>query len=56
MTTSQRFEVSYRIHEEFDNGEYYYTFHGKRPRVPPNKEFQPSSKFHTCEEGPPLKI
>jgi hypothetical protein len=34
-------------HDEFDNGGYYYTFHGKRLHVHPNKEFQPSPKFLT---------
>jgi putative restriction endonuclease len=47
ITTGQRFEVSRRIHEEFDNGEYYYTFHGKRLHVPPNEQFQPSPQFLT---------
>jgi putative restriction endonuclease len=47
ITTGQRFEVSRRIHEEFDKGEYYYTFHGKGLHVPPIKQFEPSPKFLT---------
>jgi len=47
VTTDHHFEVSRRIHDEFDNGEYYYTFHGKRLHVPPNKQFQPSLEFLT---------
>jgi len=47
VTTDHHLEVSRRIHDEFDNGEYYYTFHGKRLHVPPNKDFQPSPQFLT---------
>jgi hypothetical protein len=36
-----------RIHEEFDNGECYYTFHGKRLHVPVHKQYQPSPEFLT---------
>jgi len=47
VTTDHHFEVSRRIKEEFDNGEYYYDFRGKRIHVPSNKQFQPSPKFLT---------
>jgi putative restriction endonuclease len=47
VTTDHHFEVSRRIHDEFDNGEYYYTFHGKRLHVPPNEQYQPSTEFLT---------
>jgi putative restriction endonuclease len=45
ITTDQHLEVSHRIHDEFDNGEYYYRFHGKRLHVPHDKKFQPSPEF-----------
>jgi len=38
------FEVSKRIHEEFDNGKYYYSLHGQRIRVPKNSELRPDSE------------
>jgi putative restriction endonuclease len=47
VTTDHHFEVSRRIHEEFDNGEYYYTFHGKRLHVPAHRQYQPSPEFLT---------
>ena len=47
VTTDHHLEVSHRIHEEFDNGEYYYMLHGKRLHVPPNKRYQPSPEFLT---------
>jgi putative restriction endonuclease len=47
VTTDHHFEVSRCIHDEFDNGEYYYSFDGKRLNVPLNKRFQPSPKFLT---------
>jgi putative restriction endonuclease len=47
VTNDHHLEVSRRIHDEFDNGEYYYTFHGRRLHVPPNKQFQPSPEFLT---------
>ena len=47
VTTTHHFEVSRRIHDEFDNGEYYYNFNGKRLHVPTNKQFQPSPEFLT---------
>ena len=45
ITTDHHFEVSCRIHDEFDNGEYYYTFHGKRLHAPGHKQYQPSPEF-----------
>jgi len=47
VTTEHHLEVSRRIHDEFDNGEYYYNFNGKRLHVPSNKRFQPSPEFLT---------
>lgn len=47
LNRESNLEVSRRIHDEFDNGEYYYTFHGTGLHVPPNKRFQPSPKFLT---------
>jgi len=47
VTTDHHFEVSRRIHEEFDNGEYYYTLHGKRLHIPVHKQYQPSPEFLT---------
>lgn len=41
------FEVSRRIREEFENGEYYYTFHGKRIFVPPESSLRPGREFLT---------
>jgi putative restriction endonuclease len=37
-----RLEVSRRIHEEFDNGQAYYAFHGQNLRVPDRAEHKPS--------------
>jgi putative restriction endonuclease len=45
VTTDQRFVVSKRIKEEFDNGEEYQAFHGRRIWVPPSPPFQPSPEF-----------
>ena len=45
VTTDHHFEVSRRIHEEFDNGEYYYTFNGSKINVPQNQLFKPSPEF-----------
>ena len=47
VTTDHHFEVSRRIREEFDNGEYYEAFHGNRIHVPQNRRFRPSSEFLT---------
>jgi putative restriction endonuclease len=45
VTTDHHCEVSRRIREEFDNGEYYQTFHGNRIHVPLNPRFRPSQEF-----------
>jgi len=47
VTTDHHFEVSRRIREEFDNGEYYQTFHGNRIHVPQNPQFRPGPEFLT---------
>jgi putative restriction endonuclease len=47
VTTDHHFEVSRRIREEFDNGEYYQTFHGNRIHVPLNPQLRPSPEFLT---------
>ena len=39
----QRFEVSSRIKEEFENGRDYYAFHGKRIRLPKEPSLHPSN-------------
>ena len=45
VTSDFRFETSKRIHEEFDNGKYYYGFNGKRIQVPASAGLRPSSEF-----------
>jgi len=45
VSTDYHFEVSRRIREEFENGKYYYTFHGKKIHVPPNPQFKPSREI-----------
>ena len=47
VTTDHHFEVCRRIKEDFDNGEYYNTFHGKGIHVPRNPRFRPSQEFLT---------
>jgi putative restriction endonuclease len=47
VTTDHHLEVSRLIHDEFDKGEYYYKFHGKRLLIPAHKQFQPSPEFLT---------
>ncbi len=47
VTTDHHFEVSRRIREEFDNGEYYQTFHGNKIHAPLNPQFRPSPEFLT---------
>jgi putative restriction endonuclease len=47
VTPEHRFEVSKRIREEFENGGYYYTFHGERIYVPPKPDLKPGSEFLT---------
>ena len=39
------FEVSQRIHDDFDNGEAYYQLHGERIEVPTNKDHQPDQEI-----------
>jgi putative restriction endonuclease len=45
VTTKLDVEVSRRIKEEFDNGEYYYTLHGKKMRHPAHLDDWPEKKF-----------
>jgi putative restriction endonuclease len=45
VTGDHHFEVSRLIHDEFDNGKHYYTFHGKRINVPRESRFKPSREF-----------
>ena len=47
LTTKLDIEVSRRIKEEFDNGEYYYTLHGKKMRQPAHLDDLPEKKFIT---------
>jgi len=47
VTPQLNIEVSHRIKEEFDNGEYYYTFHGKYVYPPRRLEDRPSLEFLT---------
>ena len=45
LTTKLDVEVSRRIKEEFDNGEYYYTLHGKKMRHPAHLDDLPEKEF-----------
>jgi len=45
ITTNLNIEVSRRIKEEFDNGEYYYTLHGSSINTPQNLIDRPSREF-----------
>lgn len=45
ITPQLSIEVSRRIKEEFENGEYYFTFHGKQVHMPRRLEDCPSSEF-----------
>jgi len=45
VTADQHFEVSKRIHEEFDNGKYYYSLHGKKIHLPGNQKFIPEHEY-----------
>jgi len=45
VTPEHRIEVSRRIKEEFDNGEYYFTFQGKNINLPSSLIDRPSSEF-----------
>jgi putative restriction endonuclease len=48
ITPKLHIEVSRRIKEEFDNGEYYFTFHGQEINLPRRPIDQPSGEFLTC--------
>jgi putative restriction endonuclease len=47
ITPKLQIEVSRRIKEEFDNGEYYFMFHGHRINLPKMPIDQPSGEFLT---------
>ena len=47
VTPQLHVEVSRRIKEEFDNGKYYFTFHGKNIYPPTEQINRPSSEFLT---------
>jgi putative restriction endonuclease len=47
VTPEHHFEVSRRIKDEFDNGRYYYTFHGTRVYVPSKPNLRPGREFLT---------
>ena len=47
ITPKLQIEVSRRIREEFDNGEYYFTFHGQELNLPQRQFDQPSDEFLT---------
>jgi len=42
---TRRLQVSHRLKDEFDNGEYYRQFDGSRIWLPPRPEDQPSAEF-----------
>ena len=43
ITADHRFEVSRRVHDDFDNGREYYAMHGRKIAVPHELEMRPSS-------------
>jgi len=45
VTPDHRFEVSKRIREEFENGKYYYGFHGQEIRTPKKPDLNPGRNF-----------
>ncbi|HUV50580.1 MAG TPA: HNH endonuclease [Anaerolineae bacterium] len=47
VSPDYHFEVSRRIHEEFDNGRYYYGFHGGKIHAPADPQCKPSREFLT---------
>jgi len=47
ITPKLHIEISRRIKDEFDNGEYYFTFHGKQINLPQRQFDQPSGEFLT---------
>jgi putative restriction endonuclease len=42
VTPDYHFEVSQRVHEEFDNGEEYYALHGQTVRLPEKLILKPA--------------
>jgi len=47
ITRKLHIEISRRIREEFDNGEYYFTFHGRELNLPQRSFDTPSNEFLT---------
>jgi len=47
ITPQLSIDVSRRIKEEFENGKYYFTFHGKNIHIPRRLEYCPSIEFLT---------
>jgi len=47
ITPQLHVEVSRRIKEEFENGKYYYNFHGKKVHPPQRLNDRPSPEFLT---------
>lgn len=47
VSPDYHFEVSRRIHEEFDNGRYYYGFHGEKIHAPADPRCKPGREFLT---------
>jgi len=47
ITPQSHIEVSRRIKEEYDNGKYYYTLHGKEINRPERLIDQPSKEYLT---------
>ncbi len=45
ITPQLNVEISRRIREEFDNGGYYFTFHGQKINLPQRLVDQPSGEF-----------
>ena len=45
ITPKLHIEISRRIKDEFDNGEYYFTFHGQQFNLPRRPADRPSSEF-----------
>jgi putative restriction endonuclease len=45
ITQDHHFEVSRKIQEDFDNGRYYFTFHGKKIHLPIKPELYPDPKL-----------
>jgi putative restriction endonuclease len=47
ISPDYHFEVSKRIHEEFENGGDYYAMHGRKLYLPENENYRPQIKFIT---------